>query len=141
MGDTGLLAPSVACSGRALVNDLDLVAGPSLAQAHAGNFQERRDERNNKEHVVTRWPVNSGAMHVKVRARQVIHGPQPFALAVSGGFAPNRVTSSAAPDGNCSMFHVPWDHFPPAAHADYFPLGVRTTLPTHAPHALLCGGH
>lgn len=74
-------------SGKALVNDLDLVVVGPDGREYVGNAhvegQNGRDRLNNVENVIIANPA-PGAYTVRVEGHNVPQGPQPFALAISG---------------------------------------------------------
>ncbi|MBN2497062.1 MAG: S8 family serine peptidase, partial [Deltaproteobacteria bacterium] len=77
--------PGTLASGGALVNDLDLEVIDPLGGHFYGNGSAW-DRTNNVEDVEIASP-ELGSYTVVVRAFSVAHGPQPFALVVSGAFS------------------------------------------------------
>ncbi len=90
--------PSGVFVGDALVNDLDLmITGPSVSYPVNGT-----DSTNNTEQITIESP-EEGQYTILVNASNVAHGPQPFAVVVSGGFndsvPPMSITSLSAISG------------------------------------------
>lgn len=110
----------------AAVNNLDLIVGRSARDLQTGNFQTRRDERNNIEQVIFANVRKGEIVRVKVRGWHVPMGPQPYALVVTGKFLRSRVTTSTSsvdaashPTDAC-IFEVPFDKIPPQSQEAYF---------------------
>lgn len=78
--------PGALPASRNLVNDLDLVVSTPTGVSMRGGPQEGGDHTNNVEGVIIQVPA-PGVYQVTVRGYNVPFGPQPYALAVSGGLA------------------------------------------------------
>ncbi|MEI6042775.1 MAG: S8 family serine peptidase [Chloroflexota bacterium] len=100
-------APGSTAAATQLVNDLDLtVTAPDGTTHYIGNNFTGRysnansvlDRLNNVEGVTIQNPT-LGTWTVQVNGYNIPHGPQPFALAITGPFAPttNTLISSANP--------------------------------------------
>ncbi len=77
--------PAAEAARQALVNDLDLeVVAPDGMHYYGNNASSMGDHRNNVESVRLDG-VPAGTWHVAVRAANVPHGPQPYALVAYGG--------------------------------------------------------
>jgi hypothetical protein len=96
-------AGSVA-SAYVTVNDIDLYVGVNYlngSTAWAGNYQTKRDSRNNNEGVP--YPVSTGdTIYIKVRGQNVPVGTQNVALVVTGPFDRTSATQLSA-----GVFTVP----------------------------------
>lgn len=82
--------PGSTAASRALVNDLDLIVASPGGTVYNGNdfaapYNNAADRLNNVENVLIKAP-ETGTYLVTVKGYNIPNGPQPFALAVSGGF-------------------------------------------------------
>ena len=84
--------PASTSSSKQLVNDLDLTVTDPDGTVHYPNHLDGADRTNNVETVDFQNPV-SGTYTIKVKGYNIPYGPQPFAIAMHGGFG-------TAPDDN-----------------------------------------
>ncbi len=83
--------PASTSASKALVNDLDLTVTAPNGTVYYPNHLSAADRTNNVETVDIASPV-SGTYTITVKGYNVPYGPQPFAIAMHGGFG------TAAPD-------------------------------------------
>lgn len=86
--------PATLAAGKDLVNDLDLTVTGPTGTVYWGNdfttpFNTARDRTNNVECVLIDTPL-VGSYTINVRGFNVVRGPQPFAIAMSGPISPSK---------------------------------------------------
>jgi len=118
--------PAAAGASAALVNDLNLVVVDPNGNLYRSNVFSGRPgqsviggafDRVNVEEGVLRLAPASGIWTVKVAAKNVPHGPQPFALVVTGAFGsnPGQLSSTAITPSSQTAYYNPVCNPYPAA--------------------------
>jgi hypothetical protein len=89
--------PSATAASKNLVNDLDLTITGPTGTVYRGNGGTSADRTNNVESVDIKTP-GTGTYTITVKGYNVPHGPQPYALVVSGAVTnvnPTAITTIA----------------------------------------------
>lgn len=76
--------PGSLIAAQALVNDLDLTVSDGSATYYAGGAAAKSDSENNVEQFASPFFGPGEDIRICVKAANIMSGPQPFALAISG---------------------------------------------------------
>ena len=112
--------PGSTSASKELVNDLDLTVTSPDGTVYYPNHLNGPDRTNNVETVDISNPV-SGTYTIKVKGYNVPYGPQPFAIAMHGGFgqAQNDTTPPVISNINANPTHntceITWSTDEPAS--------------------------
>jgi hypothetical protein len=138
--------PGSLAAARALVNDLDLeIIGPDSTR-YRGNAGTSPDRLNTVEDVVITDP-REGTYRVVVRAHNVPHGPQPYAVVVTGELgeppaptptptatstptSPPLTTRTATPTATSTSTVPALRTLTPTGTATPSPTGITASTPT-----------